>query len=1189
MSKDPFADLGFEPAVQANTDPFASLGFQEEQAPEPGFVQSTVQSVTKPFLATISQGRDVVQSVKDLGTGIKQAVKGEQVVIPERPNQTQYDYGYLGKVKSFGKATADKEGGKALLRAAGAGVGMASNIPMAKSVGTAAQLLKAGTLRKVLGSMTGKLAVEGAAGGGMYGLGDSLIEGDSAADTLKNTVINAGIGAVAAPVIGKGAEYAGRGLGKAIQMSTKEGRDASVIAARERDIFDIENNYSKTRKAIDQSKDANAASRSRVAHTDVLVDSVDNTGTIRTTQKGGAVEKYRKDFVDGNESVVRDLLVKEGRMIDLPTVRKELTKEIRNSGLEEDALVAALNKVNKKLAGLTLRGKNGMIPLEAIQDAKLFTYKNIDYTKPTSKLEAKAVARAYKGLIEKNSSHDIRSINKELQKYYQDLDLLENLDGKKVEGGRLGKHFAQVAGNVVGAAVGSVGGPVGAGIGGLVGGAVSKKIAGKVMSNTFGRAVGKAIPKSEVLEKAVSAAKTPRLALPAPKSAIRSETRGTKAISLPSRSQTRMEAEQVAKFGKKYEKTVVLDKKQLALPAPKPGSPKSSNNVPIKIKPTDQKDISRGFPKNQRKNESMTRDSSEVAKKSTTKNTPTPSTPVQKSNEAVAKKRIVPKSMKNSASDTTQNKAFVKKDLTRSIPGSVPQKGAKVQLPKTNEDFTRKYLAGTLSEEDKKAWKDLNSKQKDEIITIYRGQNSPVFDLKTPASVHNMKGKSFTVHKDQAEMYTLSGTGLKGGKADPTIIVGTIPKSKILTMSDLGKNPKAAALLKDVKNQISKMTEDDLAEGSLPENVMDLLVPVARILGKDGVDMKSFGMVDEIRILNDATSFKQTNKPTTGYHIVRDENNIKKILKDGFSLKGFGKESGSADVGDPKGAYFFPSKSAYKALEGWEEYPSENLLKADLHISNPYKVKSAEDYFENVVKPATKTTAENLDDFRGLNKKGDSEKITKFLQDMGHDGIVDKKGLISYDEPQIVVFDTSKIKNIAQNFAAAMGIPMTMSGLPQSKNENQTKLPNQSREIKIEGRKAALSEADLKELGAVLYGEIGNRKGDRQEFEAQVITNIILNRMESGDSTYKGKNASQLLAAKNEFQAYGGKRYQEFKNGTATETEKVAKINKFLDDLRAGKLPNKIDKALFYGHAKDDTIRVFDTWEEYKKNLHKIK
>ena len=278
----------------------------------------------------------------------------------------------------------------------------------------------------------------------------------------------------------------------------------NIIANREQAIFDIEKNYVKTRRSLEFSKDAGAASRRRIAETDVLFGAVDIDGTIRTKQPGGAIEQYRKQTIDGVEGIVRQVLEKEDKIMNLSEVQKALKVEIEKSGLEGADLVAALSGIKKEMAGLGKRANVlGDIPVVKIHDAKINTTKNINYqTPPETATYRKAVARAYRKLVEERSAY-AKEINPELKKYLTDIQLLENLDGRKVKGGKLGKYFAQVTGNIAGGAVGgAVGGPLGTGIGTVVGGEVARAVKGRTMAGTFGKETGRVAPPSDILKKA---------------------------------------------------------------------------------------------------------------------------------------------------------------------------------------------------------------------------------------------------------------------------------------------------------------------------------------------------------------------------------------------------------------------------------------------------------------------------------------------------------------------------------------------------------------------------------------------------------------------------------------------------------------------------------------------------------------
>lgn len=313
---------------------------------------------------------------------------------------------------------------------------------------------------------------------------------------------------------GRAAQRATQAEQRAIQESQKTD---SIITKREEEIFNIENNYAKTRKAQDYSKDSGSASRKRVASTDVLVDAVDENGLIRTKQPGGAVEQYRKLTIDDAEDVVLKGLEKEGASAKVTDVQRYLESNIENSNLTMDEKVAARNSIRRIIAGFKSKYPDGNIPLTELQLEKIRTTQNIDYTNSSSRIRQKAVGNAYKTLIEDKSSLPIKDINGELGKYYEDITLLENLDGKRVKGGRLGNYFSRITGGVAGSIAGNaIGGPVGSVVGAGIGSEVASRIQSKFMRNVFGGEAGLINAKSKVLEDAIQRNSTPRLMLPAP-------------------------------------------------------------------------------------------------------------------------------------------------------------------------------------------------------------------------------------------------------------------------------------------------------------------------------------------------------------------------------------------------------------------------------------------------------------------------------------------------------------------------------------------------------------------------------------------------------------------------------------------------------------------------------------------------
>lgn len=263
----------------------------------------------------------------------------------------------------------------------------------------------------------------------------------------------------------------------------------------------VEDKYKPSRRAADIEPDANG-SRTRIATSGVLENAVDQNGLIRTNAPGGAVDQYKKLTIDGLEDVVRKNLENEGSKINLNELADDMRIAVLDSGMEGRDLASAILGIENELKGLKMRADAfGDVPLYRVHDAKIATTNHIDYTKPTGVTYRKTIARVYKEAVEKKSKFNVKEVNKELAKYYTDIERLKRLDGARVEGGRLGKYTAQLAGTAVGGFAGSVGGAGGAVIGGIVGGEISSAVKGRMMARTF-KGSPQSIQKNAVLDAA---------------------------------------------------------------------------------------------------------------------------------------------------------------------------------------------------------------------------------------------------------------------------------------------------------------------------------------------------------------------------------------------------------------------------------------------------------------------------------------------------------------------------------------------------------------------------------------------------------------------------------------------------------------------------------------------------------------
>lgn len=324
--------------------------------------------------------------------------------------------------------------------------------------------------------------------------------------------------------------------GRQILKETAENSAQKAVERTADEILAVEQNYVGGRKANQFSNDGGVESRTRIAKSGVLKDSISEDGLISTKQPGGAVERYTAETIDGFEDVVKKGLEREGASINLAELEKRMIREINKAGFEGADLIKALGGIKKEIAGLARRAdESGNVPLDRIQTAKISTTKNINYqTPPEVATYRKSIARTYKTAIEDKSKLNVREVNAELAKYYEDIKRLEALDGKKVKGGKLGKYTAQVSGNVVGGlAGGAVGGVTGAAIGGVIGGELSTLIKGKSMASGFGKVKNGKFEGSDVLSTAKKEASLPKqvdLKTPDPVVGLRADIPKTKEV-----------------------------------------------------------------------------------------------------------------------------------------------------------------------------------------------------------------------------------------------------------------------------------------------------------------------------------------------------------------------------------------------------------------------------------------------------------------------------------------------------------------------------------------------------------------------------------------------------------------------------------------------------------------------------------
>lgn len=311
--------------------------------------------------------------------------------------------------------------------------------------------------------------------------------------------------------IGKGLQVGGAAANTGVKATLKAIPDLgpsenSLITQRVTELDKLAANNAPIRKVLEKHTSRGVDSKRLLAETDLLHGAVDDTGTIRTAN----ARQELTDFIAPHEGTISKVLEREGVKIPLGLVERRLRTAIDNSNLEGASLEAAHSKLAATLKGLARRAdEDGLIPLQKVQDAKINAYATIDYMNSGAKMADKTIARTFKELVEQNTkSADAAALNKELMSHYSVLNLLEKLDGKKVEGGKLGKYFAQT----LGAVVGSHFGPLGA----IAGAEIAGRAKGAALSQTFKGQTGATLKTSDAM-KAAQQGKAP-LQLPAYKS-----------------------------------------------------------------------------------------------------------------------------------------------------------------------------------------------------------------------------------------------------------------------------------------------------------------------------------------------------------------------------------------------------------------------------------------------------------------------------------------------------------------------------------------------------------------------------------------------------------------------------------------------------------------------------------------------
>ena len=257
-----------------------------------------------------------------------------------------------------------------------------------------------------------------------------------------------------------------------------------------------------------QNPESEAATQ-RVASKVDLSNSIDTNGTVNTKPQQ---EYFKQTYLDKTEATGYKLLEKEDASVNLKRIEDKLIEEFGNTNLPQSIVKKAIETILRKLS--TTADELGNVKLIETAKEKSAAQRNANYERTqnnsNAEIKNKTVGRALRLVVEETSKTDIAKVNGELSKLYQELAILERLDAMKVAGGKLGKYFSQISGNIVGGlAGGAVGGPAGAAAAAVVGGELASALRGRIMAGKFKSTT----PKGEIgatLEKAIAETKKPK-------------------------------------------------------------------------------------------------------------------------------------------------------------------------------------------------------------------------------------------------------------------------------------------------------------------------------------------------------------------------------------------------------------------------------------------------------------------------------------------------------------------------------------------------------------------------------------------------------------------------------------------------------------------------------------------------------
>lgn len=448
--------------------------------PQEGFFKSLAKGIASPFLRTAATVGKTVGTIGGLAVAGGAKLIGADEKAKEVYDRTTRAAAAPVKVPFFGDIKPVGGTGSLVgdVKDAG-GVGLElGTYPLG---GGATMATGRNIFRQSVGTTLKQSAKIGSATGGAGALGMSLQEQANStapvAEQVKqaslDTVFGAGVGAA----FGLGAGAVAEGAALAANLFKPSARFANQARTRLVEQYSNDLNLTKRQNTLESRWERNTPeflAEESIYNPNVRLEAGPN-GTLDTSK---AVGELRKVSQVENEAF-REILAAEQKLVSLEDYRRAAlsaidTSQNRAKGSEYDSMLAHVNKevdaLKKNYAdrqGAILENGDVKLPLDVFNEVKQGRWATTkgfgtvsDSIYNSTNFQMGHVA---KEMIEASlESADARAINKRLGDLASAIKILDDRQGAKLPGGRLGRYTAFQVGAIIGLPQGTAGSVVGA-------------------------------------------------------------------------------------------------------------------------------------------------------------------------------------------------------------------------------------------------------------------------------------------------------------------------------------------------------------------------------------------------------------------------------------------------------------------------------------------------------------------------------------------------------------------------------------------------------------------------------------------------------------------------------------------------------------------------------------------------------